>query len=561
MSGDMMHNKLKSMSLNDIYGSQWEVDESESIHSFVDSPSDWELQFPIIKYSVDQLKSLAVPSGSGNLTVLDAYKNYATNSQKKIVKHYMENDSDRNSMPIVIANKTVLDGNHRLVAAIMKNAPINVIDVYGEEYEGDAVMESLFIEFINQFKTKDNSNLIEAITDGYLVLNESVTRELMYLYQYLKTDDKSDLAFNEPWYLDDFDHGIDDEEFNEYLEEHEYSEAVDWLYNNDKDTFERFVEYVESHNDEGQEGYTKQYFSNNPTIIKNKWLLHFTDNAYDVFKDGFNRGTDDIDKLGLTTYRTSTENGTYGFAYDAANTSSRTYSSSDYHRMFKYGQEAVMFIASGIKVYHYTDEEYQVIFDTRTVRDIVAIEKVSTYMEDDEYDVWGIRNKRGENLFTTKDDSLESFEQAVDWVIANYDNYRKNIDTGKAPSMREPGKNRPQIESIDRISEEPTTLYHATFRKVLPNIKKYGLGSSNAPKNYAWDNDYKYEDHVYLADDIDDAYMYAEASEVDDEIVILAVNSSDLDHSKLGDDPNLDIQCGTYLYKGIIDASDLKLIH
>lgn len=111
----------------------------------------------------------------------------------------------------------------------------------------------------------------------------------------------------------------------------------------------------------------------------------------------------------------------------------------------------------------------------------------------------------------------------------------------------------------------PKTFYHATYRAALRNIKKYGLGSSKSPKTYAWDNDYKSEDHVYLADDLDVAYSYAEASDnVPDEwldnIVIFSVDSEDLDLSKIEEDPNLDVQDGTYLYKGIIPANKLTLL-
>jgi GNAT superfamily N-acetyltransferase len=63
----------------------------------------------------------------------------------------------------------VFDGNKLQV--------VNIVDPESEEEwkvsEGDIVLESLFVDFINQFKTQDNSNLIEAITNGYLLINES----------------------------------------------------------------------------------------------------------------------------------------------------------------------------------------------------------------------------------------------------------------------------------------------------------------------------------------------------------------------------------------------------
>jgi GNAT superfamily N-acetyltransferase len=42
----------------------------------------------------------------------------------------MQNEQQRLAVPIVIANKTLLDGHHRMIASILLNKPINVIDVY-----------------------------------------------------------------------------------------------------------------------------------------------------------------------------------------------------------------------------------------------------------------------------------------------------------------------------------------------------------------------------------------------------------------------------------------------
>lgn len=119
-----------SMSLNDIYGSIYDVDSSEMITSYVDSPNDWELQFPIKTFTANDLKQLQVSNSMD--TILDVYDKYATDEQKKIVQYYINNAVERNATPIVVVGKTLADGHHRAVAAILTNSSLQGIDAYGE---------------------------------------------------------------------------------------------------------------------------------------------------------------------------------------------------------------------------------------------------------------------------------------------------------------------------------------------------------------------------------------------------------------------------------------------
>jgi len=87
------------------------------------------------------------------------------------------------------------------------------------------------------------------------------------------------------------------------------------------------------------------------TLIKNQWLIHFTNHADDVAKQGFRYGVNDFTRLALTTW---TENdhrdkqGGYNFAFRLK----------DFHYMarsgnsWKYGKECVIFRASGILCRH-----------------------------------------------------------------------------------------------------------------------------------------------------------------------------------------------------------------
>jgi hypothetical protein len=112
----------------------------------------------------------------------------------------------------------------------------------------------------------------------------------------------------------------------------------------------------------------------------------------------------------------------------------------------------------------------------------------------------------------------------------------------------------------------PKYLYHATFEFALDNIAKFGLGSSKADKQYAYTKTSD-SDHVYLAENYDDALEYARESNIVEqnpkllsEIVVLQVPTNKLNLTKLKKDPNLDIQSGTYIYYGTIPQKDLAII-
>lgn len=106
-------------------------------------------------------------------------------------------------------------------------------------------------------------------------------------------------------------------------------------------------------------------------------------------------------------------------------------------------------------------------------------------------------------------------------------------------------------------------LYHATYSDLLPMIKKIGLGNSPY-KNWS-DSNNKF---IYLASDPDEAYSYAETLEDEDniqdyqnsDIIVLEIDSNDLDLSKLSNDENVIGGNSTYQYEGIIPFNKLKIL-
>jgi hypothetical protein len=116
-----------TMSLNDIYGDiKYDVPENEALYHAVD-PEMGDIQLPIIELLPIQLKQLT--TYKNDTTVFDAYKEYADREQKKIVKHYIQNNSQLHETPIVINNTTALDGYHRIIAAILTKQNLRAIDI------------------------------------------------------------------------------------------------------------------------------------------------------------------------------------------------------------------------------------------------------------------------------------------------------------------------------------------------------------------------------------------------------------------------------------------------
>lgn len=109
--------------------------------------------------------------------------------------------------------------------------------------------------------------------------------------------------------------------------------------------------------------------------------------------------------------------------------------------------------------------------------------------------------------------------------------------------------------------EIPNILYHATYKPLLKLIKKEGLIPG---KRINWDNvNEHYKNYVYLSDDPYTAESYAETSDLVNEdwldnIIILQINTSNLDKNKFEIDTN-NQQKDTFQYKGIIPNSCISI--
>lgn len=150
-------------------------------------------------------------------------------------------------------------------------------------------------------------------------------------------------------------------------------------------------------------------------LVKNDWLIHFSNAAEDIHTSGFKYGVDDLTQLGLTTRvdaKMRSGKG-YNFAFLADEASQGKGDPRGF--TWKYGKEAVMFRASGILAYHLSDKERQVIFWGPSARDIV-------YLRNDGQEWSAGDNKHGNPVYFN-----ESLDNVVKWVTSNFRQYRKTL--------------------------------------------------------------------------------------------------------------------------------------
>jgi hypothetical protein len=267
-------------------------------------------------------------------------------------------------------------------------------------------------------------NLRNLLIEG--ILKEYVTNDIISLRNYLNMsegDKKRDLPHEYYWLFDDFliAKYIDYEKPDDY-EDYEFME---WLEENDKDMYDRFADYLYKnvthfnlpiHDSE----YPAWAFLVDAKIVKNQWLIHFTNDAEGIAKDGFTKGVDEISKLGLTRFLSDFDKKYGGYNFGYALGDYLRYGRSVYGNYgFNYGDEAVIFRASGIKSFHRGDREQQVIFYGNTAKNIIPIKKTNK----GEYGEYGIYDMRDGKLLYENN----NLSKVVNWVVKNYDQYRSRL--------------------------------------------------------------------------------------------------------------------------------------
>lgn len=143
--------------------------------------------------------------------------------------------------------------------------------------------------------------------------------------------------------------------------------------------------------------------------VRNQWLVHFTSDAHGIAGGGFTRGVDQPNELALTTHLPDEYKAGPGYNF--------AYRLEDYLRYgrsrgdsWKYGDEAVLFRASGVLVWHYGDEEPQVIFWGPSANTIIPVADV-------------IESCRTDQVLA----ETAGVEESIDWIVENFAQYRRHL--------------------------------------------------------------------------------------------------------------------------------------
>jgi hypothetical protein len=262
-----------------------------------------------------------------------------------------------------------------------------------------------------------------------LILNEYLDKNwmapIMHYFQMSEEDKKSDLVWEYPYrfydYIEDHLLGMNErypelvKSFNEgNIDE---SDLPQMLLNKYPKVFHNYGSWLYNLalngylDDENPSFMTMQYMG----LFKNGWLIHFSDDACTIAREGFTKGSDDMNFLSLTYGKEKYSEG-YNFAYDIDDFDKYAHGKG-HGTGFRYGDEAVMFRASGIKVWHSGDEEPQVIFYGPMAKDYIYI----NYEYEDH--TWQITSPKTDRVLF----SSEDLKTVTDWVQNNGRQYMNAI--------------------------------------------------------------------------------------------------------------------------------------
>ncbi len=155
--------------------------------------------------------------------------------------------------------------------------------------------------------------------------------------------------------------------------------------------------------------------------LPRKWLAHFSDAASDVACEGFTRGVNRVDELGLTTnfadaYKSF---GGYNFAFTVGSAERQ---GRGRHGRWKYGHSIVLFTAPSVLVHHFGDQEEQAIFWGEDARHIVYV--VQDHNDSDKEFCVG-EDRWGMPLYCA-----DSLDEIAWWLDHNWRQYKKQLSCG-----------------------------------------------------------------------------------------------------------------------------------
>ncbi len=210
-------------------------------------------------------------------------------------------------------------------------------------------------------------------------------------------------------------------------------------------------------------------------IVKNEWCIHFGSDSESIAKEGFTGGTPEIEHLAYTNAGAQKSSAGYDFAFLIDDRSV------DYN---EYGDEAVIFRTSGVEIYHYGDNQNQVVFWGPNVKSFIPIHQ-------DNGD-WVVYGQNGQVLVRCGRPS----EIAL-WATENLPQYRKQIMTGKNGYIPKMGRWNTETNKYERVPypiyrNESVKKYITLLKENLVNEEVVADGNSeHNPYKKRWEAERK----------------------------------------------------------------------
>lgn len=177
-------------------------------------------------------------------------------------------------------------------------------------------------------------------------------------------------------------------------------------------------------------------------IVHNEWMVHFSDYADKIAKEGFTKGNDYDGKLKSATYQRGKTEGGYNYAYLASDViGGKGYKFLDYLKERE--TPFVMFKGNGYRFHHNQDEEDQVVLNNIQKGTMVFVRRL--------YDQWCVLanvnpnwKNRTKDINPRPEDerfamnnprniiegilySDDDIDKVIKWVMNNFDQYRTKI--------------------------------------------------------------------------------------------------------------------------------------
>ena len=177
-------------------------------------------------------------------------------------------------------------------------------------------------------------------------------------------------------------------------------------------------------------------------IVHNEWMVHFSDYADKIAKEGFTQGNDYDGKLKSATYQRGKTEGGYNYAYLASDViGGKGYKFLDYLKERE--TPFVMFKGNGYRFHHNQDEEDQVVLNNIQKGTMVFVRRL--------YDQWCVLSTANPNWKNRTKDinprpederfamnnprniiegilySDDDIDKVIKWVMNNFDQYRSKI--------------------------------------------------------------------------------------------------------------------------------------